>query len=83
MAYNDFGYALAEAGQYDEAYRLLAEVERSFPNRVVLKLNIADVLWELDKDRSAVYYKEYVGMMQKAGKAKLIPTKALERSVAR
>ncbi len=30
VAYNDFGYALAEAGQYDEAYRLLAEVERSY-----------------------------------------------------
>ncbi len=83
VAYNDFGYALGEAGQYDEAYRLLAEIERIFPNRVVLKLNVADVLWELDRDRSAVYYKEYVDMMQKSGKAKLIPTKALERSVAR
>lgn len=80
VAYNDFGYALAQAGEYDKAYRLLAQVEKNFPDRVVLKLNIADVLWEMDKARSTVYYKSYVDLMTKAGKTKLIPAKAIERS---
>ncbi|WP_166221868.1 tetratricopeptide repeat protein [Pseudomonas atagonensis] len=80
VAYNDFGYALAQAGEYDKAYQILAQVENSFPDRVVLKLNIADVLWEMDKSRSAAYYKSYVDLMTKAGKAKLIPAKAFERS---
>lgn len=80
VAYNDFGYALAQAGEYDSSYKLLAEIEKNFPSRVVLKLNIADVLWETDRARSAAYYKEYVDLMQKSGKAKNIPKKALERS---
>ncbi|EJM28371.1 tetratricopeptide repeat protein [Pseudomonas sp. GM25] len=81
VAYNDFGYALAQAGEYEKAYQLLAQVEKSFPDRVVLKLNIADVLWEMDKARSTAYYKSYVDLMTEAGKTKLIPAKAFERSV--
>ncbi|TDV45118.1 hypothetical protein EDF87_1093 [Pseudomonas helmanticensis] len=80
VAYNDFGYALAQAGEYEKAYQLLTEIEKSFPDRVVLKLNIADVLWETNRAQSTVYYKAYVDLMQKSGKAKLIPAKALERS---
>lgn len=80
VAYNDFGYALAQAGEYNKAYQVLTEVEKYFPDRAVLKLNIADVLWETDKGRSTAYYKKYVELMQKAGKTKLIPAKALDRS---
>jgi hypothetical protein len=80
VAYNDLGYALAQAGEYNKAYQVLTEVEKNFPDRVVLKLNIADVLWETDKSRSTAYYKKYVELMQKAGKTKLIPAKALDRS---
>lgn len=80
VAYNDFGYALTEAGQYDEAYRLLAEIEKDFPGRIVLKLNIADALWQLDRGRSAIYYNTYVDLMRESGKAKLIPTRAIERT---
>ncbi|HVI42009.1 MAG TPA: hypothetical protein VM577_15265 [Anaerovoracaceae bacterium] len=80
VAYNDFGYALAQSGEYEKSYQLLTDVEKSFPDRVVLKLNIADVLWETDRKRSVAYYKEYVGLMRHSGKTKLIPKKALERS---
>lgn len=44
-AYNDLGYALWQAGEEVGAYKLLRAVEGASPGRVVLKLNIADVLW--------------------------------------
>ncbi|NUU38175.1 tetratricopeptide repeat protein [Pseudomonas sp. C2B4] len=80
VAYNDFGYALGRSGENDLAYKVLKKVEKVSPGRVVLKLNIADVLWGFDKEQSRIYYKEYVGLMKKAGKEKLIPEEVLERS---
>ncbi|WP_147466551.1 hypothetical protein [Pseudomonas cichorii] len=77
--YNDFGFALSESGESDLAYSLLKDVEAVSPDRVVLKLNIADVLWVSDKEKSKLYYKNYIETMQAAGKEKLIPQRAFER----
>lgn len=79
-AYNDFGYALGRSGDEVMAYRVLREVEKFSPDRVVLKLNIADVLWRFDKEKSKAYYKEYVVLMRQAGKEKLIPLSVFERT---
>lgn len=82
VAYNDFGYALGLSGEEGLAYDVLNKVESVAPDRVALKLNIADVLWVSDKDKSKAYYKEYVELMRKHGKEELIPESALERSVS-
>lgn len=82
VAYNDFGYALGLSGEGGLAYQILSMVEKVVPDRVVLKLNIADVLWVSDKEKSKAYYKEYVELMKKHGKERLIPASALERSVS-
>ncbi|MGC6373070.1 tetratricopeptide repeat protein [Pseudomonas sp. K2I15] len=78
-AYNDFGYALGEAGENVRAYEILKEVEKASPDRVVLKLNIADVLWGSDKNKSKEYYKKYLDLMRGAGKERLVPLKVFER----
>lgn len=82
VAYNDFGYALGLSGEKSLAYEVLSKVEKVDPDRVVLKLNIADVLWASDKEKSKAYYKEYIGLMKKHGKEKLIPASALDRSAS-
>ena len=82
IAYNDFGYALGLSGEEGMAYEVLKKVETVEPNRVVLKLNIADVLWGSDKEKSKAYYREYVGAMKKLGREKLIPSNALERGLS-
>lgn len=79
VIYNDFGYALGQAGENDLAYKVLKSVEQVSPDRVVLKLNIADVLWVTDKDASKIYYKEYVDYMRQSGKENLIPKNVLDR----
>ncbi|MGX1124328.1 hypothetical protein CYD26_12375 [Pseudomonas sp. FFUP_PS_473] len=79
--YNDLGYALQEASWQASAYELFSKVERVVPERVVLKLNIADALWGLYKpSQAAGYYTAYIAAMQAAGKERLIPARALERS---
>ncbi|WP_409277706.1 hypothetical protein [Pseudomonas defluvii] len=79
--YNDLGYALQEASWQASAYELFSKVERVVPERVVLKLNIADALWGLYKpSQAAGYYTAYIAAMQAAGKERLIPARAMERS---
>ncbi|MCY1442868.1 hypothetical protein D9M71_592560 [compost metagenome] len=51
------------------------------PQRVVLKLNIADSLWALYKRKQAAeYYRSYVQAMNSAGKPGIIPERARARS---
>ncbi|MBA1232791.1 hypothetical protein G7013_24385 [Pseudomonas viridiflava] len=77
--YNDLGFALGQSESFELAYKVLSEVERVSPDRMVLKLNIADVLWGIDKRKAGVYYKEYAKLMREAGKERLIPRRVLER----
>jgi hypothetical protein len=82
VAYNDIGYALGQAGETSLGYQVLERVEQVSPDRIVLKLNIADVLWLTEKDKSKVYYNEYIDLMKKAGKETLIPAVVFERSAS-
>lgn len=79
IIYNDFGYALGQTGENVRAYEVLKEVEKKYPERVVLKLNIADVLWESNKYESKAYYREYISLMRKAGKERLIPVGVFDK----
>jgi hypothetical protein len=79
--YNDLGYALQQGEWHSAAYELFAKVEGVVPQRVVLKLNIADSLWALYKRKQAAeYYRSYVQAMNSAGKPGIIPERARARS---
>lgn len=77
--YNDFGFALGESGSNEAAYNVLSKVETVSPERVVLKLNIADVLWKVDKEKAKQYYLDYIQVMKSKNKEKLIPLRVIER----
>lgn len=83
VAYNDIGYALGQAGANDLAYKVLKSVASASPARIVLKLNIADVLWNSDKETSKTYYKKYVESMRQIGKENSIPQIVLDRIKSR
>jgi len=79
-SYNDIGYVLAEANHLDLALRVLRNVENTSPDRTVLMLNIADVLWKKEQRKEAEsYYKKYYVKMKIAGKEKIIPNRVAER----
>ncbi len=80
IVYNDLGFALGQSESFELAYKVLSEVERVSPDRMVLKLNIADVLWGTDKSKASMYYKEYAKLMREANKEGLIPKRVLERA---
>lgn len=79
-SYNDIGFTLAEVGELDLALRVLRNVENIAPDRTVLMLNLADVLWAKEQQREAkTYYQKYHAKMKRAGKEKLIPTRVTAR----
>lgn len=64
--YNDIGYALAEANELDLALYVLRNVEDISPERTVLMLNLADVLWKKGLQEEAKrYYQKYYSKMEK------------------
>lgn len=79
VAFNDFGYALGLSNEDQLAYEVLARVEIFDPDRIVLKLNIADVLWGVDREKARRYYLGYIKLMQENRKASLIPERVLKR----
>jgi hypothetical protein len=80
--YNDLGYALGQIGAFSASYDLLKRVEEVTPNRLVLKLNIADALWGMnDKVGARKYYSAYISGMKAAGKEKKIPGEILGRGL--
>jgi hypothetical protein len=78
-SYNNLGFALVEAGGVKSGYLLLKKVEKITPDRLVLKLNIADALWLLDRSKSIPYYQAYALRMRQADKGDRIPPRVLER----
>jgi hypothetical protein len=80
VIYNDIGYALGQAGHYAESYDILKKVEVVSPERVVLKLNIADTLWVSNKIEAKRYYIAYISAMKAAGKESKIPPEVFVRS---
>ncbi len=77
--YNNLGFALVEAGGLKSGYSLLKKVETITPDRLVLKLNLADALWLLDRSKSIPYYQAYALRMGQSDKGDKIPPRVLER----
>jgi len=79
-ALNDLGFYLYGGGDYYNALGVFRRVELIDPSRVVLKLNIADVLWDRSQRLDARrYYKEYERAMLDAGRKDKIPSRVYFR----
>ncbi|WP_397449498.1 tetratricopeptide repeat protein [Pseudomonas sp. NA-150] len=77
---NDIGFYLAEGGGDKNALLLFRSVESVAPDRIVLKVNIADSLWSVGRKAEAYrYYTMYREAMKNAGKSNAIPARVLGR----
>ncbi|MBP5943944.1 MULTISPECIES: tetratricopeptide repeat protein [unclassified Pseudomonas] len=79
-AYNDIGFYFAEGGENLLATQVYERLLPLAPDRVPLKLNMADSLWALGKHNEAKnYYVEYRSVMAKKGLSGKIPARVGER----
>jgi len=80
-AYNDIGFYLAQGGEHLLAMQVYNKLLVLAPDRVPLKLNVADSLWALGKQAEAKpFYVSYRDAMLKKGAANKIPARVEERS---
>jgi hypothetical protein len=81
MILNNFGFFLEQAGEPGEALIVLGKVLELDPSRMVAHLNMADVLWGLDRSIEAVeHYTVCRDMMTERDLAEQIPERVLERA---
>ncbi|MFJ3261738.1 type IV pilus biogenesis/stability protein PilW [Pseudomonas sp. NPDC086581] len=73
---NDMAFYLAEGGDFYNSLKIYRALEGVDPSRVVLKINIADVLWQSgEKNKARGYYKEYMSQMVASGRKESIPAR--------
>ncbi|MBX8488212.1 M48 family metallopeptidase [Pseudomonas cichorii] len=78
--YNDIGFYFAEGGDDLLAMQIYTKLLSLAPDRVPLKLNVADSLWALGKqDESRKYYFSYHDLMIKKGMLAKVPKRVEER----
>jgi hypothetical protein len=78
---NDVGYYLWKDGFGDKALLLMSAIVAKFPNRTVANLNIADVLWDMERvDEAKGYYRKYLERMTIEKKQARIPRRVFERT---
>lgn len=78
--YNDLGFYFAQGGEHLLAMQVYDRLLVVAPDRVPLKLNVADSLWALGKkDEAEQYYAEYIGAMKKKNMENKIPGRVKER----
>jgi tetratricopeptide (TPR) repeat protein len=77
--FNDLGLFLEEAGQFQDAVDVLADVITKFPDRTPAYLNLADAYAGLkNNDKAKENYKKYRDLMTKAGKQAKIPPRVID-----
>jgi Tetratricopeptide repeat len=77
--FNDLGFFLEEAGQFQDAVDVLADVIAKFPDRTPAYLNLADAYTGLkNNDKAKENYKKYRDLMTKAGKQAKIPARVID-----
>ncbi|MGB7801192.1 tetratricopeptide repeat protein [Buttiauxella sp.] len=80
--YNDYGFFLQQANRPSEAVKYLTIVINRNPNRTPAYLNLADSYWDIgNKSVAKVTYKKYVELMHKLGQSKMIPLRAMDRTL--
>ncbi|KPN88340.1 tetratricopeptide repeat protein [Pseudomonas nunensis] len=78
--YNDIGFYFAQGGEHLLAMQIYNKLLSFAPDRVPLKLNIADSLWALGKKEEAIsFYADYRDSMLKKGNEKKVPARVEER----
>ncbi|AUG43941.1 MULTISPECIES: tetratricopeptide repeat protein [Pseudomonas] len=78
--YNDIGFYFAQGGEHLLAMQIYNRLLSLAPDRVPLKLNVADSLWALGKhDEAKPYYAAYREAMLKKGGASKIPKRVVDR----
>ncbi len=78
--YNDIGFFLLEAKQYEQAIYILENVLYKYPNRIVAYINLGDAYWGLDnKSDAKEAYKKYIELMKANGKQSKIPQRIYNR----
>ncbi|GAB7534753.1 tetratricopeptide repeat protein [Burkholderia sp. 3C] len=77
---NDIAFYLSEADRFDDAMVLLEKIVRNFPGRVVAKLNLADVYWQVGYRQQGIgLYVKYRDEMFAAGRGEKIPGRVFDR----
>jgi hypothetical protein len=78
--YNDLGFYFAKGGEHFLAMQIYSRLLDLAPDRVPLKLNIADSLWALgQKNQAGLYYSAYRNAMLKKGSIDKVPKRVDER----
>jgi hypothetical protein len=78
--YNDMGFYFAQAGEHLLAMQIYDRLLVVAPDRVPLKLNVADSLWALGKKNEAKqYYAEYISALRKKNMESKTPGRVKER----
>lgn len=78
--YNDLAYFFSEGGEHLIAMQIYEKLLTLAPDRIPLKLNVADSLWALGRrDESVNYYVSYRDAMLKKGLGNKIPSRVEER----
>ncbi|MBD9677938.1 hypothetical protein IB274_14590 [Pseudomonas sp. PDM18] len=73
---NNIAFYLAEGGDFYNSLKIYMVLEKIDPSRIVLKINIADALWQSgERSRARSYYKEYASEMVRSGRESRIPAR--------
>ncbi|WP_248742398.1 MULTISPECIES: tetratricopeptide repeat protein [unclassified Pseudomonas] len=79
-SYNDLAFYLAQGGEHQLAMQIYNELLPLAPDRIPLKLNVADSLWALGRNNEAkVLYVDYRAAMLKRGMLEKVPVRVGER----
>jgi len=81
---NDLGFFLSEAGLDDRAVPILRRVVARAPDRAVAYLNLADAEYTRgDAETARGHYRQYVALMESAGKGRKVPPRVADRLAGR
>ena len=79
-ALNDIGFYLSESGDHRVAIELYKSLLKVAPDRIPLKLNMADSLWATDqKNEARKFYQGYKKAMVATGNQHKVPQRVDER----
>lgn len=78
--YNDLAYFFSEGGEHLIAMQIYEKLLTLAPDRIPLKLNVADSLWALGRrDESVNYYVSYRDALLKKGLGNKVPSRVEKR----
>lgn len=79
--YNNIGFYLAQDGEHLLAMQIYSILLKLDPDRIPLKINVADSLWALNRQNDAKpFYISYRDAMLKQGRGSKIPARVNDRS---